>query len=403
MKTCFKWMAYNALKCALMYSLYIHIPFCAIHCTYCAFNIYTRAEALIPTYVEAVRADLRALGKAASGQRVPLHTIYLGGGTPSLLTPAQIGAILTTCRETFEVLPDAEISMEVNPTAADVAYFEAVREMSVNRLSIGMQSAQPDELRLMLRDHAPDAAPRVVDAARRAGFTNLNLDLIFGLPDQTMDSWMRTVCAALALQPDHLSMYSLELEPNTAMTVKIERGKLAEPDDDLTADMYEAADELVTEAGFAQYEISNWARPGFECLHNMQYWRYLPYLGVGAGAHGFVEGIRYEVVKRPRAYIARALSPHPPTLFPLTATVESYLAVDTSEAMAEYVFTGLRMVRAGISATAFYRRFGRPIDMVYGRQIARLVGEGLLSREGDIIRLSRSARMISNRVSSAFI
>lgn len=382
------------------YSLYIHIPFCAVRCTYCAFNIYTRAETLIPAYVDALCAELREIGAA---RRVALHTIYLGGGTPSLLTPEQVGAILGSCHDSFEVLAGAEITLEANPASADSRYFCGLREAGVNRLSLGMQSARADELRLMLRDHAPDAVPAAVEAARRAGFANLNLDLIFGLPDQRIDDWLYSLRAALALEPQHLSLYSLELEPGTALTARIERGKLPAPDDDLTAVMYETADELVSAAGFAQYEISNWARPGYESRHNLQYWRYLPYLGVGAGAHGFAEGIRYEAVRRPREYIARMSDPHDAQPFPLTATTASYQAIPPAEAMAEYLFTGLRMVNEGVSVAAFRERFGLDLDTVYGGQIKQLVADGLLIRVGDRLCLSRTARMISNRVSLALI
>lgn len=381
-------------------SLYFHIPFCAVRCTYCAFNVVTNAERHIPAYLTAICNEARWCGLATRGK---VHTIYLGGGTPSLLSPAQIGQILDACRDNFDLTPDIEISMEINPGLLPDGYFEGLRETGVNRLSVGMQSAQDDELRLMRRDHQAEAVPRTISAARRAGFSNISLDLIFGLPNQTLDSWLETLTEALSLRPDHLSMYALELEDRTAMTFQVNRGRLPAPDEDLSAAMYESADQHAAQAGFAQYEISNWAIPGFECRHNIQYWHYGPYLGFGAGAHGFASGIRYETVRSLRRYIEQASAQNTVYDFPLTTAVEHHEVISPEVAMAEYLFTGLRMVRDGISEADFVARFGRTLDEAFGGPIEALIAQELLIREGGRMRLSSAARLISNRVSLAFL
>ncbi len=364
-------------------ALYLHIPFCSVRCTYCAFNLYTRA-----------------LGRATTQ---PVATIYFGGGTPSLLDAAQVEQILATCRAAFEVAEAAEITLEANPESVDERYLQAARASGVTRLSIGMQSAQAEDLRLFARQHNHQAVQAAMSAARRAGFDNVSLDLIYGAPQQTLAAWRASVEAALSLEPAHLSMYALILEPGTSMTRSIDRGWLSRPDDDLAADMYELADSLVSAAGLAQYEISTWARPGAMSQHNLHYWRNLPYLGVGAGAHGYAAGMRYEVVRSLTGYIERATCQTGVMLFPLTATVEHHEAIDSRTAMAEHMITGLRLLKEGISVVAFQQRFGVPLDSVYGDELSALIGFGLLERTGDSIRLTARARLISNQVFLRFM
>ncbi len=381
-------------------ALYLHIPFCKTRCTYCAFNTYTHAEAHQPAYVAALCNELAWLGTATP---LPLHTIFFGGGTPSLLDPSQIANILQTCQRAFQILPEPEITLEVNPFSAADGYFERIRAAGVNRLSIGMQSAHPSELRLMARDHDSQAVPRTVRAARAAGFTNINLDLIFGLPYQTLPMWQESLHAALDLQPQHLALYALELESGTVMTRDVGRGRLPLPDEDLAAEMYEMADAMLTQHGLLQYEISNWARPGFECRHNLQYWRNLPYLGVGAGAHGCANGMRYSIVRPIRRYIALAGAQRAPMPFPFTASVEWHEQIDKPTAMLEHLLTGLRLVRQGVCESEFQARFGVGLLEVFGTPFQRLCQQGLLEREGETWRLTASARLISNRVFAALL
>jgi oxygen-independent coproporphyrinogen-3 oxidase len=380
------------------YSLYLHIPFCGTRCTYCAFNTYTNVEALIPAYVAALCRELSWLGR---GQ--PVHTIYFGGGTPSLLSPLLVADILAACHRAFDVSPDVEITLEANPGTIDDDYLGRLRETGVNRLSVGMQSAHAQELKLFARQHDVDDVAQTVSAARRAGFDNVNLDLIYGVPHQTLELWRASVQAALALDPDHLSMYALGLEAGTPMAKWVDRGWLPAPDDDLAADMYDLADMLACQAGLEQYEISNWAKAGFACRHNLQYWRNAPYLGVGAGAHGYAAGIRYENVRPIQCYIDLAMQQNAPLPFPFTPTVECHERIDDAGAMAEHMMTGLRLVEEGVSVEGFRERFGVPIREVYGEQIDWLTGYDLLRQDGDRLRLTARARLLSNQVFLRFM
>ncbi|MFN8419791.1 MAG: radical SAM family heme chaperone HemW [Anaerolineae bacterium] len=376
-------------------SLYLHIPFCGTRCTYCAFNTYTTMDALIPQYVQALSHELRLVGSRTTA---PVHTIYFGGGTPSLLSASQVQQVLRACYDSFDVLPYSEITLEVNPGSIDERYFAALRETGVNRLSVGMQSVYESELRLFGRDHDAAAVPITVRRARAAGFNNLSLDLIYGIPNQTLNMWQSSVEAALEIGADHLSMYALQLEDGTPLTKNVQQGWISKPDDDLAADMYDLADELANSAGLAQYEISNWARQGRECVHNLQYWRNLPYLGFGAGAHGYAAGIRYEVVRQIPRYLQLASSQMVPMTYPLTASIERHEAIDVQTQMAEHLMTGLRLVREGINIRAFAERFGVDIDVIYGDLLRKFEGYGLLVRDDTTIKLTKSARLISNLI-----
>lgn len=376
-------------------SLYIHIPFCGTRCTYCAFNTYTTLDAHIPAYVAAVCNELRWLGPQTSA---PVHTIFFGGGTPSLLTADQVRTIINTVTQQFDLSPNAEITLEVNPGSVDAAYFAALRATGVNRLSIGMQSVHAGELALFQRDHGVAAVPRTMTHARTAGFDNISVDVIYGIPDQTLSMWEQTLSAALAQQPQHISMYALQLEAGTPLAKQVDRGLLPRPDDDLAADMYELADSLLSAADFEQYEISNWAQLGRECRHNLQYWRNLPYLGVGAGAHGYAGGVRYEVVRPPLQYIELANAQTAPMPFPFTATVSGHEPIDQTTAMAEHLMTGLRLLREGISLRGFRDRFGCDLESVYGAMLTRFVDYEMLLVEGDTVRLTPRARLLSNQI-----
>ncbi|MEO8397890.1 MAG: radical SAM family heme chaperone HemW, partial [Chloroflexota bacterium] len=282
-------------------SIYLHIPFCTTKCTYCAFNTYIKLEALVEPFVHALIREIQIVARSKPDQAV--GTIFFGGGTPSLLTPQQFAEIIAALRDNFQVSPDAEITLEANPNDLDIAYLTALRRVGLNRISIGMQTANQNELELFKRRHDNDAVVRAVSAARAGGFDNLNLDLIYGFPHQTLESWEISLQQMLALQPDHISLYALGLEEGTPLKAWVERGRLPEPDEDLAADMYERASEVLREHGYEQYEISNWARPGHECLHNLQYWHNDDYVGVGPGAHGYADGVRYSTVLSPQRYI----------------------------------------------------------------------------------------------------
>ena len=300
------------------YSLYIHFPFCTHRCAYCDFNTYAGQEDLIAAYVEALRREIELVGTEAT-ERISAHTVFFGGGTPSLLSPSQFRSILDSIRRYFHIAENAEITMEANPGTVSADELRQLRGLGINRISFGAQSANGEELRMLERTHSFLDVIEAVSSARWAGFDNLNLDLIYGLPEQTRVSWRTTVARILDLQPEHISAYALTLEHGTPFGKWSARGLLPVPDPDAAAEMYEWASEALEAAGYMQYEISNWSKTGgqetrkvkggtqiatlppephFACKHNLQYWRCLPYLGLGAGAHGYAAGMRYANVLR---------------------------------------------------------------------------------------------------------
>ncbi len=393
-------------------ALYVHIPFCARRCSYCAFNTYAGLGHLIPAYVDALCREITWVGRAA-GRKLRLDTLYFGGGTPSLLSVEHLARILQAIRAVFDLRDSAEITLEANPRGLDAAYLAAIRGLGVTRLSLGAQSAHAGELALLGRRHDWADVAMAVRAARLVGFRNVNIDLIYGLPGQTLASWRESLAQAVALAPEHLSLYSLGIEAGTPLYRRIAAGKLAELDDDLAADMYEYATGYLAEAGFEQYEISNWARPGYACQHNLQYWRRLPYLGVGAGGYGFVEPVRYGTVDRPAEYVRLLadslidyLSPEQCNQqFPLSPAVDpaKVETVTPRQARAETVILGLRLVKEGVSRCDFERRFGLRLDECYGIELAGLAARGLVQCLDDRIVLTAQARLIANLVFREFV
>ncbi|WP_374689629.1 radical SAM family heme chaperone HemW [Promineifilum sp.] len=387
------------------YALYLHIPFCRQRCSYCDFNTYTTLGELQDAYVVALAREIRQVGALAADEPAgtpAIRTIFFGGGTPSLLTTAQLEHILTAARETFAVAGDAEITLEANPGTVSLDYLAALRSLGVNRLSYGVQSALPGELALLGRAHDFAAAVEAARLARAAGFDNLNLDLIYGLPGQSVDDWRRTLDAVLPLGVEHVSLYCLTIEPGTPMQRWLHNGTIQPPDPDTAADQYEAAGAALAGAGFEHYEISNWARPGRACRHNVVYWRNEPYLGLGAGAHGLGGGYRYQVVRQPRAYVRRmAGSPVGP--FPLSAAVAAYHPVGRVEAMSDTAITQLRLLQEGLDLGAFAGRFGQTFDEVYGDTVRQLENWDLLRRDDGHLLLTERGRFLSNQVFYRFV
>ena len=384
-----------------MYSLYCHIPFCVHHCAYCDFNTYAGQEGLISLYVEALRKEVQAVGDSSTG-RMRVHTIFFGGGTPSLLTTSQYEPIFQTIRERFDITPDAEISLEANPGTLSLETLRGYRALGFNRLSLGVQSAHPVELRQLERIHGYLDVVDGVRWARRAGFDNLNLDLIFGLPEQRLERWQKTLQLILGLQPEHLSLYALTVEHGTPFGRWAQRGLLPMPDPDAAADMYEWAQERLANAGYEHYEISNWALPGRQCRHNLQYWRNLPYLGFGAGAHGCAGGVRYSNVLRIKTYIERCFSAAKRP-FPLSPAVVAVHHLTLLDEIQETMITGLRLTQEGIPASVFRERFGRDLLEVFGREISESLRSGLLEWEGEVLRLTPRGRLLGNQVFMQFV
>ncbi len=395
-------------------SLYIHIPFCIHRCGYCDFNTYAGLEELLPVYTKALCKELVYLASSVS-EALPIHTIYFGGGTPSLVPSEGIKHILAIVRQHFDLLPSAEVTLEANPGTVSADYFYQIRNMGVNRISLGIQSVHEDELKLLERQHTYQEVVTAVEWARDAGITNLNLDLIFGLPDQRMNSWMDSLVTALSLQPEHLSLYALTLEHGTPLQHKIADGILPEPDSDLAAAMYEAARERLEESGFSHYEISNWARvsePGkaTACLHNLQYWRTLPYIGVGAGAHGFVNHYRTVNVATPELYINRLMQDSAlrssADEFPRTPATIQMNYIDNETEIGEMMMMGLRLIIEGVSNLNFEKRYGMCLQDKFGPQIKRLISFGLLEWIGsgdERLRLTKKGHLLGNQVFKEFI
>jgi putative oxygen-independent coproporphyrinogen III oxidase len=291
--------------------LYVHVPFCLTRCGYCDFNAYADLGHLAERYVDALRADADRTAREWDG--VTFASIYLGGGTPTTLETAALEGFLRHLLERFHVDTDAEVTTEANPDTVDERSLAALRSAGVTRLSLGVQSFDPAVLEALERVHPPESARRAYRAARAVGFESVNLDLIYGARGETPGSWARTIREAVGLGPDHLSCYALTVEPSTPLGRKVALGVVPPPDPDLQADLYELACGVLSGAGYRHYEVSNWARPGHECLHNLGYWRHRPYLGLGAGAHSYRDGRRWWNVRPPGRYIELALGGKTPT------------------------------------------------------------------------------------------
>ena len=428
------------------YSLYLHIPFCTHRCAYCDFNTYSGQEGSIPAYVDALCKEIEFVGNSAraakspKGERsrsdsggaveVPLqaHTIFFGGGTPSLLSPKQFESIFKSIRANFNLTPDAEITIEANPGTVSYEALLELRRIGINRISFGVQSANMEELRMLERTHDFFTVIEAVTFARKAGFTNLNLDLIYGLPEQTLQTWQTTLQRILDLHPEHVSAYALTLEHGTPFGRWASKGLLPLPDPDLAAEMYEWASETLEANGYVQYEISNWAKdlassgeerrrdahnqPSHACRHNLQYWRGLPYLAFGAGAHGYANGYRYSNVLRIKTYIERLTNYQlqlPQSLvsnlaFPLTPATVNQHKQTLQDDMSEFMMTGLRLTQEGVSATEFQTRFETSLRDMYGKEIEELLKMGLIeSQISEVLRLTACGRLLGNQVFMRFV
>lgn len=394
----------------LHYSLYFHIPFCTHRCAYCDFNTYAGQEEMIPAYVEALVREINFVGNQLTRTQSPkypttIHTIFFGGGTPSLLSPEQFASIFEAIRSNFRLTDDAEITIEANPGTVSDDDLLKLRQVGINRISYGVQSANTEELRLLERTHSFFDVIEAVAAARRASFENLNLDLIYGLPEQTLKTWQTTVRRILDLHPEHISAYALTLEHGTPFGRWAAKGLLPLPDPDLAAEMYEWLTDALEANGYLQYEISNWAKPGFECRHNLQYWHGQPYLAFGAGAHGYAGGYRYSNVLRIKTYIER-LTNHqfPHHQFPLTPATVNHHGQSLQDDMSEFMMTGLRLTREGVSEEEFQTRFGNSIWGVYGKEIQELINAGLLRNGlGKRVKLTERGRLLGNQVFMRFV
>jgi len=378
-------------------SLYLHIPYCAQKCAYCDFNSYAGSilEDQI-AYVAALEAEMR---RYAADPRVagrPIVTAFAGGGTPTLLPSRLLAQVLAKAREIFPFAADAEVSVEANPGTVDFAgdKLRAAFAAGANRLSFGVQAFQDELLQRLGRVHSVAEVERAVAAARAAGFRNLNLDLMYGLPGQGVNDWRETLEHALALAPEHISAYSLIIEEGTAFHVEWERGRLEVPDEAVEEEMFHLVRATLGAAGYEQYEVSNFARPGYRSRHNQVYWRNEEYLGLGAGAHSYLNGERFWNIRLPQTYVRRLKAGQSP--------VEGGEQLDAPGAMAETMMMGLRLLD-GVEEERFATRFGRPLGEVYGPVLSRLQRDGLLEQAGAAWRLTARGLRLGNQVWAEFL
>jgi putative oxygen-independent coproporphyrinogen III oxidase len=299
--------------------IYIHVPFCTTRCGYCDFNTYTAAElgtepgASRAGYIDAAIHELELAARVLCPDAPPASTIFVGGGTPTVLPPDDLGRLITAVRQHFGLAPDAEVTTESNPESVDSAGLQRLRELGFNRISFGMQSAVPKVLATLDRTHSPGRPLRAVAEAKAAGFANTSIDLIYGTPGESAADWMESLDAALSASPEHISAYALIVEEGTRLAARIRRGELPPPDEDDLADKYLIADQRLTAAGHTAYEVSNWASSAAtRCQHNLGYWRSHHWWGIGPGAHSHVGGIRWWNVKHPQAYASRLASGQSP-------------------------------------------------------------------------------------------
>lgn len=388
-----------------MLELYIHIPFCVRKCNYCDFLSFPAGQAVIEQYVRALEEEIRRTGEEVYGQAArpeigertmaspKISTVFVGGGTPSVLEPEQIRSLFSCLRGNFILESDAEISMEANPGTLNQEKLSACREAGINRLSLGLQSTDDGMLRTLGRIHTWEEFLQNYQDARQAGFENINIDLMSGLPGQSLESYLETLEAVTVLEPEHISSYSLILEEGTPFFNSEEiRRKL--PDENTDRKMYEKTKEILHGKGYERYEISNYAKAGFACRHNLGYWDEVPYLGLGLGASSYYKNARFSNETDIRAYIK---SP-----FVSFTKRNNYECCDKKSRMEDYMIFGLRKI-AGVSLSRFEKEFGTAVEEIYGAVISRYVNMGLLSLEGDRLRLTDAGIDVSNRIFEDFL
>lgn len=358
--------------------LYLHFPFCAKRCSYCDFATQIGTPATQARYLDAL---IKEMGFYAQDP-LTVDTVYLGGGTPSLMGPEELRRVMQAVHTHFQLAPGTEISMECNPSSVTSDKLRAFRQLGINRISFGVQTFDETLLPTIDRLHTAGDAERAIQWAGEAGFEHLNLDLMYGLPGQTLSSWEATLDRALALPVDHLSMYALTVEEGTPMYRQVERGLRDVPDDERVVEMYHAANERAKKAGFGHYEIANWAKPGGECRHNIGYWTMKPYVGLGQGAHGFFQGERTAHSKQLAGYLAQIE----------TGERLRGQTLEAADERSERAFLGLRLLHQGVPQAA-----------LEGFDLGPLLQAGQLERHGDRIVLSESQVPVANEVFVHFV
>ena len=379
------------MKGCSMLELYIHIPFCIRKCNYCDFLSFPETESRIAQYCHALKEEIKRTGDQAEG--IGVRSVFIGGGTPSILEAEQITEIMTCIRNNFSIEKNAEITTESNPGTLNAEKLNCYHELGINRLSIGLQSTDDDCLRRLGRIHTFQEFEKNYEQARKSGFQNINIDLMSGLPGQSLRGYEDTLNRVTELKPEHISSYSLIIEEGTPF-YKSDSVLQQLPDEDTERKMYERTKEILAQQGYERYEISNYARQGRECIHNLGYWEQVPYLGMGLGASSFYNGARFSNERNFRKYLSTPYLPFEHR--------EDYVQVSREEQMEDTMIFGLRKMK-GISVSEFEREFGTPIWEMYGSVIERYSNLGLLIQEGDVMRLTDAGIDVSNRIFEDFI
>ena len=375
--------------------LYIHIPFCVQKCKYCDFLSAPQDEETIEKYVQALVKEICAHAENVKGRRVT--SVFWGGGTPSILTSEQIQCIFKALKSVFEMSSDAEITIEANPGTVTTEKLETYRRCGINRISFGLQSTDNVELKLLGRIHTYEEFLESFELAKTCGFDNINVDLISAIPRQTLKSWEASLAKVIALNPEHISAYSLIVEEGTPFASIYGDGCPGEkdlPSEDEERELYHRTKVLLQEAGYQRYEISNYAKPGMECKHNLGYWERKDYLGIGIGAASLTDNVRYKNTDILADYLLYS-DKH-------NKIQEEKQVLTVKEQMEEFVFLGLRKMQ-GISEVDFQKQFGKSIEEVYGNQLVRFVQEGLMERVNRNIRLTERGVDVSNYVFAEFL
>jgi oxygen-independent coproporphyrinogen-3 oxidase len=378
--------------------VYLHIPFCKSRCSYCDFatDVYKRGE-IVDRYVDALTSEILAAHDEKNppanegGSDLSIDTIYFGGGTPSLLTPLQLEKILSAVDKQFAVQPELELTVEMNPATVTLEKLKDYRSLGVNRASFGVQTFDDTELKRLARGHNAVDARMTFLLLRDAGFVIISFDLIAGLPRQTLADWERNLDEALTLQPEHLSLYLLEIHDGTPLATQVRDGRQPMPDEDLAAEMYELMLDKVTAAGYAQYEISNFARTGFESRHNTKYWRLEPVYGFGVSAHSFDGSQRYANERDTAKYVSL-----------IEGSGGAEVMREQIDAASEFIFLGLRL-NMGIDAAEYKTHFGIDLHEKYSAELKEIRDAGLIETDGRNFHLTRRGMLFSNEVFRVFI
>ncbi len=380
--------ATNTLPSGL--GLYIHVPFCLQKCLYCSFYSVTNQPDLYNRYAAAVKEQILRFAERSDIQAQQVHTIFFGGGTPSILGSDLLTRLLKNCFLNFDCAPGLETSLEVNPATVDQAALHELRRAGFNRISIGVQSFDDRELEVLGRVHSAADGIRTVQMARRAGFSNINLDLMYGLPDQDKHKWQESLQQALSLQPEHLSLYELTMEGNTPFAQRYDRGELRLPEEEVVLAMVATTEEMVTAAGLHRYEISNYARPDRKCSHNINYWHNASWLGLGPGAVSSLNGCKIKTISDVECFCQPG------------ANKEERETLDNEAAFRETVVMGLRMI-GGIGLEELEKRFAINAISYYGTTLDRLIAHNLVTIEEGRLRLTGQGLLLANTVMAELV